>query len=67
MTRSKGRIFLTFLFAVNLVKTFKNFFSLCFSQCILTKSIGKGEEKYSGGEAHGKCRSIKMAASFRTQ
>lgn len=67
MIRNKGKIFLTFLFAVNLVKTFKKIFSLCFSQCILTKSKRKGEDKYSGGEAHGKCRSIKMAASFQTQ
>lgn len=50
MTRSKGRIFLTFLFAVNLVKTFKNFFSLCFSQCILTKSIRKGKRNTQEGK-----------------
>lgn len=50
MTRSKGRLFLTFLFAVNLVKTFKNFFSLCFSQCILTKSIRKGKRNTQEGK-----------------
>lgn len=66
MTRKKHKIFLTFLFAVNLVKTFKKIFSLLFSQWILTKSIRKREEKYSGEEANGKCRSIKMAASFWT-
>lgn len=64
MTRNKGKMFLTFPFAVNLVKTFKKIFSFCFSQCILTESITKGEDKYSKEIAHGKCRSIKMAASF---